>query len=82
MAKRVKKSETFSKGCVIQMVGLLFPFIGALAGPVGSVIGAIVMLVFVFVGWRTSTKWFCGKCGTPIAGKRVDICPTCKARLE
>lgn len=82
MAKRIKKSLTFSKGCAVQALGLTLPFVGAVAGVIGSVIGAVAMLVLVFVGARMSTKWFCGGCRKPIAGKRVEQCPFCKATFE
>ena len=82
MAKRVKKTETFSKGCAVQAVALTLPFVGAVAGPIGSVIGAVAMIVLVIMGGRMSTKWFCGSCRKPISGKRVKVCPNCKATLE
>ncbi len=82
MAKRIKRSEIFNKGCAVQAVALPLPFVGAIAGPVGSVIGAIAMIVLVIVGGRMSTRWFCGNCRKPIAGKKVRICPSCQAKLE
>lgn len=82
MAKKVKKTEIFSKGCAVQAVALPLPFVGAIAGPVGSVIGAVAMIVLVIVGGRMSTKWTCGSCRKPIAGKRASVCPHCEATFE
>jgi rubrerythrin len=82
LAERIKKSVTFSKGCAVQAMALPLPFVGAVAGPIGSVIGAVAMLVLVFVGARMSTNWFCGDCRKPIEGKRVERCPFCKATFK
>jgi len=82
LAKRIKKTTTFSKGCAVQAVALTLPFVGALAGPIGSLIGGGTMLVLIFVGARMSTKWFCGSCWKPISGKRVKVCPNCRSTLE
>lgn len=82
MAKRLKKTETFSKGCAVQAVALTLPFVGVIAGPIGSVVGGVAMLVLIFVGARMSTKWFCGNCRKPISGKHAKICPHCKATFE
>jgi hypothetical protein len=82
LATRVKKTKTFSKGCAVQALALLLPFIGAIGGRAGSVIGTVLMVVFVFVGWKMSTTWFCGACGKPIANRKVKVCPSCQAKFK
>jgi hypothetical protein len=82
-AQRIRRSEFAGKGCLIQGFGLLLPFLGfVFAGPVGLLLGLIVMIPVLLSGSRASFRWECGECGNPIAGKQVKLCPTCGARFK
>jgi len=81
-ARLEKKSEVAGIGCVVQAIGLLFPFVGALGGEVGVVVGVVVMLAFLVYGSHLSAKWVCGNCKNPVAGRDVRVCPTCRANLS
>lgn len=83
-----KKSEMIEKGCVVQGIGLLAPFVvGALAWPIGIApigigIGVVMLIVLFIVGSGQSTKWVCSNCGTTLEDKSVKQCPGCHAQFE
>lgn len=78
-AQRRKKTEMVGKGCFIQAIGLLCPVVGALAGPLGIIVGLVFLVVLLIVGSTQSTKLVCSNCGTPLADKHVKECPGCHA---
>jgi len=68
-----KKGESAGAGCLVELVGLvLLPFF-----PIGTVIGLAVMLC----GHSMSYHWVCSICGNRLSGKRVKLCPACKAHF-
>lgn len=82
IAQRVRKSEFFGTGCVIQGLGFIAPFVGAVAGPVGFVLGLLVLLALLLVGRQLAIFWTCGACGNRLSGDGVTVCPTCRAQLK
>lgn len=74
-AKRKRKAEFIGVGSLVQLAGLIMPFI---LGP----IGIVFLVILLIVGSRMSLKWTCGNCGNRIQDKNVTVCPSCKAILE
>jgi len=82
-AKRERVSSFAGKGCFVQALGILAPFVlGAVFGAVGIAIGILLLLWLFFLGSSMSMTWRCGHCRNPLASKSVRICPTCTADLE
>ncbi|MBN1460607.1 MAG: hypothetical protein JXA57_13820 [Armatimonadetes bacterium] len=83
MAKRIKQSEFVGIGCVIQALGILCPFVGgAVAGPIGVVLGLGVGVGLFIYGGRRAVKWKCSVCKNPLPAKDVMVCPVCKATFD
>jgi hypothetical protein len=83
VARREKVGQFVGAGCFIQGVGLGAPFVlYFLAGPVGAVIGVLILVVLFFVGSAKAKNWRCSNCKNPIADANVRICPVCKAHFE
>jgi hypothetical protein len=83
LIEKKSKNELMGKGCLVQGLGLLMPFIfGAIADDTGIVIGIILLLVLLVVGSRMSTKWLCEACMNPLPNKEVKMCPTCKENFK
>jgi hypothetical protein len=80
-AKKVKKTEHFGSGCMLQGVGVICLIGGFFFGIPGIVLGILLFLLFLVYGAQKSVFWICGNCKNPLAGKQVTICPTCKADL-
>ena len=81
-AKRIKTNEMMGKGCVVQAVALVLPFLGALGGAIGIFIGIIAAVAVFIQGSRMSVVWKCGNCKNPLAGHDVTVCPACRATLS
>lgn len=80
---RIKKTEFVGKGCFLQGLGLLLPFIGwAFLGVVGAVVGAFAGVALLLSGGRQSFSWRCSECGNPLADDKVRICPVCRNALS
>ena len=82
MAKRIKKNEFAGKGCAVQGLGLLLPFICAVFGITGFLVGLLLMVLCLVVGDRMSVKWSCGECSSPLEDNTAPVCPACKAQFE
>lgn len=74
VARVKRKSIVAGVGCLVQLIGLplliLFPF------------GTIVGFALFIIGSSLSVKWICGNCGNRVEGKRVTLCPACRAELH
>ncbi len=82
-AELKRYSEMAGTGCLLQLLGLLAPFLlGAFAGAIGVIIGVIMLVVLLLMGSRAAIKFKCGNCGNPVADKDVKMCPTCRANLR
>ena len=82
-AELKRYSEVAGTGCLLQLLGLIAPFLlGAVMGPIGIVFGVILLVVLLLVGSRAAIKFKCGNCGNPVADKDVTMCPTCRATLR
>jgi len=81
-SKRIKKTEMIGKGCAVQGLALLLPFVGAVGGPVGIVVGVIAAIAVFVMGSRMSIVWKCGACKNPLASGEVTVCPSCHAALS
>ncbi|MCD4717933.1 MAG: hypothetical protein K8R45_14485 [Desulfobacterales bacterium] len=82
-ADKIKKSELIGSGCLVQVVGLIFPFIfGAIAGVPGVIGGIVLCLILLIAGSRMSIKWICGNCNNPLVNKSIKVCPACNAHFE
>ena len=56
------------------------PFAGQAARrELGVAAVALLGLVLVLLGGLLNLKWVCGLCKTPIAGRSVNVCPSCHA---
>ena len=84
-AHRVKKIDTLSGGCFVQGLGALLGGPMFLAGvvlpqvhPIVAVFGLFVVLAGLVFGRSLSTRWTCGACGSPIAGRNARGCPACQ----
>ena len=82
MPKKIKKTEFIGKGCFIQGLGLLCPFIGLVAGVPGFLVGLLAGLALLLYGSRQSVVWKCGDCRNNLADRDVRVCPVCKASFE
>ena len=91
VAKREKSSQVAPAGRLVQALGLAAPFVlywggatfvGPLTGLIGGVTGVFVFLVLLVVGARMATTWRCGRCGSRLASKAVEMCPGCRATFE
>jgi hypothetical protein len=82
-AHREKNFDISGVGCLIQVLGLLAPFvISAFLGFVGGAIGTIILVVMFFIGSKKYTKVICSNCKNLIESTETAVCPTCGARLE
>lgn len=91
VAKREKSSQPALAGRLVQAVGLAAPFllywggatfVGPLTGLIGGVTGVFFLLILLVVGARMATTWRCGHCGSPLASKGVELCPSCRATFK
>ncbi|HAO78511.1 MAG TPA: hypothetical protein DCQ92_05945 [Verrucomicrobia subdivision 3 bacterium] len=67
----IRKGETFGVGCLVQLIGLVLLFIF----PIGTIIGFAIMVCGQFMAYKLR----CSICGAQISGKRVKMCPACRA---
>lgn len=81
-AKKRKKTELIGKGCLIQLIGIILFILSFALGPVGIVLGGILLLALLVMGSRQSIKWTCSNCGTVLLNKKVTECPGCHAHFE
>jgi hypothetical protein len=82
MPEKIRTTEFIGKGCFIQGLGLLCPFIGLVAGVPGFLVGLLAGLGLLVYGSRQSVVWKCGECKDPLAAPDVRRCPVCKARFK
>jgi hypothetical protein len=68
------KGETAGAGCLVELVGLVLLFFF----PIGTIIGLAIMVV----GHSMSRYPVCSECGIRLTGRRVKICPACKAQFR
>jgi hypothetical protein len=83
IAQREKNFDISGAGCLIQVLGLLAPFVISLfLGYIGGAIGMVILVVMFFVGAAKHTKWICSSCKNPVDSEEVAVCSTCGAHLE
>lgn len=82
-SKVVRVSSFIGGGCAIQALGLVSLILAA--ATFFTVIGPIVFGFFglwlLVYGSRKSAWHECSDCGSKLAGKRVRICPHCRAKF-
>jgi len=73
-------------GCLVQALGILLLAAAgcALYGLFALVLEALATLavlglVLLLLGGLLNLKWVCGMCKKPIAGRSVQVCPSCHA---
>lgn len=81
-AKKKTKTEFAGSGCLVQGVGLLLPFIGAVFGAAGVTVGIVLGIVLLIAGSRMAQYWICGHCRNRLSDGGVKLCPVCKAALS
>jgi len=67
------KSETAGTGCLLELVGLVLCF---------TCYGAIIGVPLMIWGHFASYYPVCSECGIRLTGRRVKICPACKAQFR
>jgi GYF domain 2 len=76
---RVKRSDSFGSGCLIQFLGLVCLVIGLVT--VASLIGPLICWSLGFLllirGQRNARWYECGNCGGRLASNRGHKCPYC-----
>jgi len=83
IARREKNFDISGVGCLIQVLGLLAPFvISVFLSYIGGAIGMFLLVVMFFAGAAKHTKWICSNCKNPVDSEGVAVCPTCGAHLE
>jgi len=81
-ASRERVTKMAGKGCFIQALGLLAPFLlGSVFGGFGVAVGAVLLVWLFVVGSMQSRTWRCGHCKNPLVDKDIRVCPVCKADL-
>ena len=81
MAKIKIRSEFAGKGCLLQAVALLLPFIGFAIGPAVGTAFLFMALVLFFYGSNESQHYVCSECGNKLESNKIKICPICKAEF-
>ena len=93
MASKKKKSKFIHAGCFVYIIGWLIagllvaffkiPMTGEEGTMTyGQLLGLIFFVGSISVGLPMSKHWSCGRCGTKLAGKKVQICPACNSVFE
>lgn len=77
-----RRTEFAGTGAAIQGLGLLAPFVGALAGPPGIGLGLIVAVIMLVWGSGKSMRWVCSACGNTVPDRRVTVCAACHVPLS
>ncbi|MCK9462890.1 MAG: hypothetical protein M0R80_24980 [Proteobacteria bacterium] len=92
-AKKLKKKSFVHVGCLVYVLGLFLAFLFAkivLPYPIagdggityGHVVGLAIFILFIAAGIPLGRKWLCGNCGTRLASKAVQACPSCRASFK
>lgn len=77
-----KETDKAGVGRLSRVVGTVI-FLGSFgAFPIGTAVGALIMISLFITGNRMATKYYCGKCGSPVHNKRVKTCPVCNISLK
>ena len=83
IARREKNFDITGGGCLIQVLGLLAPFVvSAFLGFIGGAIGMVLLVVMFIIGAAKNTKWICSNCKNPVDSDEIDLCATCGAHFE
>jgi hypothetical protein len=85
-AGQAARRELIARGCLVQGLGVvvllgagfaLYSNVPLMVLGVAAV--AVLGLVLVLLGGLLNLKWVCGLCKSPIAGRSVNVCPSCHA---
>lgn len=81
-AELQKQSEMMGNGCLLQGVAVLLPFIGAIFGAAGVIVGLVAAVALFVKGSSLSVRWRCGACRNFVADNSVSVCPACRATFS
>ena len=77
-----KETEKGGVGRLSRVVGTVI-FLGSFgAFPIGTAVGALIMISLFITGNRMAKKYYCASCGSHLDNKNVKTCPVCKISLE